>query len=571
MNRIMSKAIVPLAIVLTLVVMACGGSAEAPVPAAPAAAPQSAQSAPAVTSVPAMAAVPTPAQQRATTMPAASTLAQQASMPAQQHATTMPASTPSQPEGFNNIGGSATVNDKPYDLTFFQHYGVNPFIDTEDDQLSTFAIDVDTASYTIARRYLDDGHLPDQNSIRVEEFVNYFDQGYKAPTDDAFAIHIDGSPSLFGNGNHWLMRVGLQGKELFDEQRQDATLVFTIDVSGSMAREDRLGLVQRSLRLLVDELRSDDKVAIVIYGDRGSVLLEATEARERGKILRAIDSLEPGGSTYVEDGLKVAYKLAVDEVASDRITRVMVLSDGVGNVGNTGHESLLREVQRYVDQGVTLTTVGFGMGNYNDILMEQLANDGDGAYYYVDTLSEARRIFVDDLTGTLQVIARDAKVQVDFNPEVVSRYRLLGYENRDVADDDFRNDAVDAGEIGAGHSVTALYELKLREGAEGVIGMVYMRYEDVGLNEVVEIDQEFHHSDLAAAFEETVPTFQLSAVVAEFAEVLRGSYWAREGSLQAVAEEARRVQLLLPGLAEVTDFASLAIQAASFEAEAADR
>ena len=547
MNRIMSKALVPLAMVLTLGVMACGGSAEAPAPAAPAAAPQAAQSAPAATAAPA-AAYP-------------------ASAPAQP-TPVMAASQGPQTEGFNAIGGSATVNDKPYDLTFFQHYGVNPFIDTEDDQFSTFAIDVDTASYTIARRFLDDGHLPDQNSIRVEEFVNYFDQGYEAPTDDAFAIHVDGSPSPFGNGNHWLMRVGLQGKELLDEQRQDATLVFTIDVSGSMEREDRLGLVQRSLRLLVDELRSDDKVAIVTYGDFGSVLLEATEARERGKILQAIDSLKPGGSTYVEDGLKVAYKLAVDEVASDRITRVMVLSDGVGNVGNTGHESLLRQVQEYVDQGVTLTTVGFGMGNYNDILMEQLANDGDGAYYYVDTLSEARRIFVENLTGTLQVIARDAKVQVEFNPEVVSRYRLLGYENRDVADDDFRNDEVDAGEIGAGHSVTALYELKLREGAEGVIGTVYMRYEDVGLNEVIEISQEFHHGDLSATFEETTATFQLSAVVAEFAEVLRGSYWAREGSLQAVAEEARRVHLLLPESTEVSDFTSLAIQANNFEADA---
>ena len=581
MNPIMSKAIVPLLTVpllllLLLAVTACGGSAESPAPAAPAAqsssaAPQQAQSA---TAAPAPAQVSQPASDSqpaiavtaspATAAPAA---ASQAGAPVPQQAAAMPASGGSQPEGFNNVGGTATVNDKPYDSTFFQHYGVNPFIDTEDDQLSTFAIDVDTASYTIARKFLDDGHLPDQNSIRVEEFVNYFDQGYAAPTDDAFAIHIDGSPSPFGNGNHWLMRVGLQGKELLDEERQDATLVFTIDISGSMAREDRLELVKRSLRLLVDELRSDDKVAIVTYGDRGSVLLEATEGRERGKILQAIDSLQPGGSTYVEDGLKVAYQLAVDEVASNRITRVMVLSDGVGNVGNTGHESILRQVQDYVDQGVTLTTIGFGMGNYNDILMEQLANDGDGAYYYVDTISEARRIFVEDLTGTLQVIAKDAKVQVEFNPEVVSRYRLMGYENRDVADDDFRNDAVDAGEIGAGHSVTALYELKLREGVEGNIGTVYMRYEDVGLNEVVEINQEFHHSDLATDFEETPPTFQLSAVVAEFAEVLRGSYWAREGNLQAVADEARRVQTLLPEMNEVSDFASLAIQAASFAAD----
>ena len=583
MNPILTKAIIPLLMVLLLVVMACGGSAEeAPAPAAPAAAAQAAQSASAATAAPAAAqsapattAAPAPAAQSAPAATAAPAAAGQsapaavypASAPKQQ-AAAMPASRGPQSEGFNNIGGSTTVNDKPYDLTFFQHYGVNPFIDTEDDHLSTFAIDVDTASYTIARRFLDDGHLPEQNSIRVEEFINYFDQGYKAPTDATFAIHIDGSPSPFGNNNHWLMRVGLQGKELPEEQRQDATLVFTIDVSGSMNREGRLELVKQSLRLLVDELRSDDKVAIVTYGDRGSVLLEVTEARERGKILQAIDSLRPGGSTFVEDGLKVAYKLAMEQVEANRITRVMVLSDGVGNVGNTGHESILRQVQDYVDQGVTLTTVGFGMGNYNDILMEQLANDGDGAYYYVDTLSEARRIFVEDLTGTLQVIAKDAKVQVDFNPEVVSRYRLLGYENRDVADDDFRNDAVDAGEIGAGHSVTALYELKLREGAEGVIGKVYMRYEDVGLNEVVEINRELHGGDLVTDFEEAAPTFQLSAVVAEFAEVLRGSYWARESDLQAVAEEARRVQLLLPEMTEVSDFASLAIQAARFEADA---
>ena len=552
MRAILAKAILPLAIVLLLAVMACGGSAEEY--AAPAAAP--AAPPPADTSAPAAAAAPTSAP---------------ASAPPTQQQPVMAASEPASPEGFNNIGGSATVNDAAYDLTFFQHYGVNPFIDTEDDRLSTFAIDVDTASYTIARKFLDDGFLPDQNAIRVEEFVNYFDQGYAAPTDGAFAIHVDGSPSPFGNSNHWLVRVGLQGKVLTEEQRQDATLVFTIDVSGSMAREDRLGLVQQSLRLLVDELGSNDKVAIVVYGDRGSVLLEATEARERGKILKAIDSLQPGGSTYVEDGLKVAYKLAVDEVEPNRITRVMVLSDGVGNVGNTGPDSILRQVQEYVDQGVTLTTVGFGMGNYNDILMEQLANDGDGAYYYVDTLSEAQRIFVDDLTGTLQVIARDAKVQVEFNPETVSRYRLLGYENRDVADDDFRNDAVDAGEIGAGHSVTALYELKLREGAEGALGTVYMRYEDVGLNEVVEINREFQRGDLDTAFEEAASTFQLSAVVAEFAEVLRGSYWAREGSLQAVADQARRVQQLLPESATVVDFASLAAQAARLEANAHNR
>ena len=375
-------------------------------------------------------------------------------------------------EGFNTIGGSATVNDAPYDLTFFKHYGVNPFIDTEDDHLSTFAVDVDTASYTVARRFVQDGNLPDPDSVRVEEF--------------AFAIHLEGSPSPFGEENHWLMRVGLQGKSVSAEERKDATLIFTIDVSGSMGREDRLGLVKQSLRRLVDELRTTDKVGIVTYGSRGSVLLEPTDGEDKARIMMAIDSLQPNGSTFVEDGLRLAYRMASGEVEPGRITRVIVLSDGVGNVGNTGAESILRQIRENVDQGITLTTVGFGMGNYNDILMEQLANDGYGSYHYIDTLAEARRIFVENLTGTLQVIAKDGKIQVEFNPDVVSRYRLLGYENRRVDDQDFRNDAVDAGEIGVDHSVTALYELKLKDGANGMLSTVRVRYEEPDSGNVVE-------------------------------------------------------------------------------------
>ena len=537
MYRILIKAALPLAMALLLALTACGAYDE-----------------------PTTGATAAPAAPAATAAPAAPA-ATAALPPPQQQSVIVATEGQSQTEGFNSIGGSATVNDAAYDLTFFQHYGVNPFIDTEDDHMSTFAVDVDTASYTVTRRFLGDGNTPDPNSVRVEEFVNYFDQGYEPPTEDAFAIHIEGSPSPFGSSNHWLMRVGLQGREVGAEERKDATLVFTIDVSGSMGREDRLGLVKQSLRLLVDELRSDDQVAIVVYGDRGSVLLEPTEGRNKGKILRAIDSLSPGGSTYVEDGLRVAYKLAAEEVEPGRITTVMLLSDGVGNVGNTGPESILRQIRDYVEQGVTLTTVGFGMGNYNDILMEQLANDGDGAYYYVDTLSEARRLFIDDLSGTIQVIARDAKVQVDFNPETVSRFRLLGYENRRVEDEDFRDDSVDAGEIGAGHSVTALYELKLRESVEGPVGTVYMRYEDPDFNEVTEISLEFQRSELAASFEEATARFQLAAVVAEFAEVLRGSYWAQEGSLEAVASEARRLQQLMPEASDVGEFASLTVQA----------
>ena len=474
-------------------------------------------------------------------------------------------------EGFNSIGGSATVNDKAYDLTFFKGYGVNPFIDTEDDNLSTFAMDVDTASYTVARRYVHDGNIPDPDSIRVEEFVNFFDQGYARPEQEAFAIHVEGSPSPFGGANHWLMRVGLQGKSVLEEDRKDATLIFTIDVSGSMAREDRLELVKRSLRLLVDQLRDSDKVGIVVYGSTGSVLLEPTSGRDKDEILSAIERLRPGGSTYVEQGLKLAYGMAVREVERDRITRVIVLSDGVGNVGNTGSDSILKQVEQNVEEGVTLTTVGFGMGNYNDVLMEQLANDGDGAYYYVDTLAEARRIFVEDLTGTIQTIAKDAKVQVEFNPEAVRSYRLLGYENRRVADQDFRNDEVDAGEIGAGHSVTALYEIKLHDGAEGEVATVYLRYEDPDSGKVTELRREFDREDLADGFEDAPPRFQMAAVVAEYAEVLRESYWAQEGSLEDVANEARRIRDLLPQDVDLAEFTDLVVRADMIKSRSADR
>ena len=472
-----------------------------------------------------------------------------------------------QPEGFNAIGGSATVNDDAYDLTFFKHYGVNPFIDTEDDNLSTFAIDVDTASYTVARRFVEDGNLPHPDSVRVEEFINYFDQGYQPPEEDAFAIHIDGSPSPFGGDKHWLLRVGLQGRTVSEDARKDATLVFAIDVSGSMGREDRLELVKRSLRLLVDELRPTDEVGIVIYGSVGSVLLEPTDGGEKRSILGAIDELQPGGSTFAEDGLRIAYEMAAKRVRPGRITRVILLSDGVANVGNTGPDSIIKRIGEHVDEGVTLTTVGFGMGNFNDVLMEQLANDGDGTYHYVDSLSQARRVFVEDLVGTLQNIAKDTKIQVDFNPEVVRSYRLLGYENRRVADEDFRDDSVDAGEVGAGHSVTALYEVKLHDDADGVLGTVYMRYEDPDTGDVSEVNREFQRSELALEFAEASPRFQMAAVVAEYAEVLRESYWAQGGSLEEVASEANRVQRLLPSEPDFAEFAALVSRAERIESE----
>jgi Ca-activated chloride channel family protein len=446
-------------------------------------------------------------------------------------------------------------------LTFYEHYGVNPF-DTEEDPLSTFAIDVDTASYVVARRYLGDGYLPDKDSVRVEEFVNYFHQDYAPPGDPqaAFAIHLEGAPSPFGGERYHLLRVGLQGYRVPDEQRQDAALVFVIDVSSSMDLENRLGLVKRALRLLVQELRPTDSVGIVVYGSQGRVVLEPTPVSQSETILAAIKRLRPEGATNAEEGLVLGYRMAAQHYKPGVINRVVLCSDGVANVGNTGPESILEKVRDYAAQGITLSTVGFGMGNYNDVLMEGLADDGNGNYAYVDTLTEARRVFVQNLTSMLQVIAQDTKVQVEFNPQVVSRYRLLGYENRDVDDEDFRNDEVDAGEVGAGHSVTALYEIKFHPDAQGRALTVYVRYQEPDSGQVVELAQAFERSDFVG-LEETTPRFRLDAAVAEFAEVLRHSYWARDGNLEEVLALAYDATQDLPDDPDVDEFFNLVARA----------
>ena len=355
-------------------------------------------------------------------------------------------------------------NDEAYHDMYFKGSGTNPFIDTEDDHLSTFGMDVDTGSYSITRRYLIDGNLPPPEAVRVEEFVNTFDYNYDPPADDPFAIHIDGAPSKFGEGKRLqLLRIGLQGRVIPAEHRKDAILTFVIDVSGSMSQENRLGLVKKALTLLVDQLRPTDKVGIVVYGSHGRLVLPHTGIEQRSTILSAINALRPDGSTNAEEGLRIGYDLAWRNASVNHINRVILCSDGVANVGHTGPDEILKEIRTYVQKGITLSTVGFGMGNYNDVLMEQLANTGDGNYAYVDTLTEAKRIFVENLTGTLQLIAKDAKIQVDFNPEVVSRFRLLGYENRRLTHEQFRDDTVDAGEVGSGHQVTALYEVKLHQ------------------------------------------------------------------------------------------------------------
>ncbi len=436
-----------------------------------------------------------------------------------------------QPKPLNPPNG-ADFND-----VFYNNPGTNPFIDTEDDNFSTFGMDVDTASYTVMRRYLRDGLLPPKDAVRVEEFINAFDYNYTPPNEDAFAVHIEGAPSKYGEGKRLqLLRIGIQGRVIPEIDRKDAILTFVVDVSGSMEKENRLELVKKALTLLLDQLRPEDKVGIVVYGSNARVVLPHTSIVNRAFILQAINRLYPDGSTNAEAGLRLGYKLALQNSKTDCINQVILCSDGVANVGKTGPDAILKEISTHVDEGITLATVGFGMGNYNDILMEQLANKGNGFYTYVDTIKEARRVFVENLTGTLQFIAKDAKIQVEFNPENVSRFRLLGYENRSLAHKDFRKDDVDAGEIGSGHSVTALYEIKLHENADGKLATVFVRHEDPDTQKVTEVNEDISTDELKSTFVETSPEFQLVASVAEFAEILRDSFWAKEGNIATVQQ-----------------------------------
>jgi Ca-activated chloride channel family protein len=446
------------------------------------------------------------------------------------------------PDAFTQNWGAPPAKRQPYD-TFFEDYGVNPSIDTEDDHLSTFALDVDSGSYTIMRNYLKDGYEVPPESVRVEEYVNYFDQGYPNPSaHQAFNIIVDGAPSPFTQTERYqMLRIGIQGYQVPDYERKDASLTFVIDVSGSMDMDNRLELVKRSLELLVEQLDRKDTVSIVVYGSNARVVLDSTPGSNKNAILRAIYRLETEGATNAEAGIRLGYKMAMRAYNPDGINRVILCSDGVANIGNTEANVILNEIRDHVEEGVTMTTIGFGMDNYNDTLMEQLADNGDGFYAYVDDMREAKRLFIDNLTSTLQTIAMDAKVQVDFNPEVVSRYRLVGFENRAIADEDFRDNSVDAGEIGAGHSVTALYEVKLYPEAYGNIATVYMRWEDPDTRQVVEVSKDFQVGALERSFERSDPYFQRTVIVAEFAEILKQSYWAEDSSMEDVYREAVRV------------------------------
>jgi Ca-activated chloride channel homolog len=448
----------------------------------------------------------------------------------------------------------------------FQNYGINPFQDAIEDHLSTFALDVDTASYTVARRYVMDGNLPPSDAVRVEEFVNYFDQDYANPEGVAFGLYADGAPSPFHYDGSYILRVGVQGYEVSEAQRKPLALTFVIDTSGSMNMESRLELVKQSLEMLVQRLRPTDTVAIVEYGSNARVVLNPASGEDQNYILNAIYSLQPGGTTNVEDGLRLGYQLAAQAYHPEYNNRVILLSDGVANTGATSPDQLTNMIREYANSGFTLTTIGVGMGNFNDVLLEKLADNGNGNYAYIDDIDEAERLFVDNLTKTLQTIALNAKVQVDFNPEIVDRYRLIGYENRAVADQDFRDDTVDAGEINAGHSATALYAIQLKPGAQGRIATVQLRWEDPDTHDVREINGNFNTWDLAPYFESASPRYQLAVVVAQYAEMLRLSPWAQNTTIRQLLDHAVRLAGLMPGDPAVNEFASLVSRASQISA-----
>ena len=418
------------------------------------------------------------------------------------------------------------------------------------DPVSTFSIDVDTGSYTNIRRMLNQGYLPPVDAVRVEEMINYFDYAYQVPNSQSepFSIKTELAQSPWSS-DHVLLQVALKGYELIEEDRPAANLVFLLDVSGSMNSPQKLPLLKKSLILLSKQLDSQDKVSIVVYAGASGVVLEPTSGNQTLEIEQALEKLTAGGSTNGQSGIQLAYQLAKKEYVAGGINRVILATDGDFNVGTSDVESLKKLIELKRKEGIALTTLGFGTGNYNDELMEQLADVGNGNYAYIDNLKEARKVLVEELSSTLLTIAQDVKIQIEFNPDVVKEYRLLGYENRALKREDFNNDKVDAGDIGAGHAVTALYELVLQTNATSRIdplryqqtankdktiahnsdsvsaelAFIKFRYKELNATKSQLIARPIHNPEQVNAFDKASIDFRFAATVAEFGEGLRQS------------------------------------------------
>lgn len=414
----------------------------------------------------------------------------------------------------------------------------NPVKRAGDMPLSTFSIDVDTGSYSNVRRMLTDGQRPPADAVRAEEFINYFRYGHAAPAtrDVPFRVSTELAPSPF-NANRQLLMIGIKGYEVPKTTLPPSNLVFLIDTSGSMMDEDKLPLVKAALRKLVPQMRAQDRVGIVAYAGSAGLVLPPTPGNRHDEILGALDRLEAGGSTNGGDGIQLAYKVAREAFREGGVNRVLLLTDGDFNVGVVDHKALETLVADQRKSGIALSTLGFGTGNYNDAMAERLADVGNGNHAYIDSVREAEKVLVRDMQSTLFTIAGDVKIQVEFNPAVVAEYRLIGYENRALRDEDFDNDAVDAGEIGAGHEVTALYEValvgsggerlpKLRytppkasAGNSGEIAHLKLRYKLPGSESSRLIERPIRRDELRA---NASPTLRFAAAVAGFADLLRG-------------------------------------------------
>jgi Ca-activated chloride channel family protein len=445
----------------------------------------------------------------------------------------------------------------------FKLVPVNPWVMAERDSLSTFALDVDTASYTLCRRYIRGGFLPPAGAVRIEEFVNYFNYHYPQRTNPTFAVHAEAAPSPFARReqNLTLLKIGVKARTIGRDQRKAAHLIFVVDASASMDQPDRLPLIQRALGLLVNKLSAVDRVSLITCASEARLHIETVPARERGRIRQAINAIQPAGPTNLLAGLKLGYATARRTFAPKQINHVVLCSDGVANVGQTEAEAVLNEVAEDRKQGITITCVGVGYGSYNDAFLEALANQGDGSYMFLDSLRQVHRVFVRQLAATLQTVARDARIQVDFNPDRVRRYRLIGYENRDIEDERFRDDTIDAGEVGSGQCSTALYELELigqpSADRQEDLGTVFVRYLDVETGQFEEISSRLSSAIVRRLTVESAPRFFLAAGAARFAEILRQSEHAQDGNLMDVFRVVEQVSLALPLDRDVRELAEL--------------
>ncbi|MCW5211460.1 VWA domain-containing protein [Desulfobulbus sp. TB] len=426
----------------------------------------------------------------------------------------------------------------------------NDFISTANDPLSTFSIDVDTASYSNVRRLLNSGQLPPKGAVRIEELINYFSYDYPQPdSKHPFSVTTELGPNPW-NDSHKLVRIGLKAKDIDKKDLPPSNLVFLIDVSGSMSAPNKLPLLQKSLKMLVSQMGANDRISLVVYAGNDHVVLSPTPGSEQQKIITAVDSLGAGGSTHASSGITTAYQLAKQAFLPKGNNRIILASDGDFNVGITSRGELQKLVEEKRKSGIYLTVLGFGMGNYHDDTMEILADKGNGNYAYIDNLLEAKKVMVKEMSGTLFALARDVKIQVEFNPAKVGAYRLIGYENRVLADEDFNDDKKDAGEIGVGHTVTALYEL-IPVGAAGqptVDSLKYqkktqekqyvkefmtvkLRYKPLEASASVLLSTVVQENNLA--LEDTSNDFRFASAVAAFGMLLTDSKHIKEASRSA--------------------------------------